>query len=1128
MPSNFSFLTHEFAPLYDDIRRAEQHVFTDPMYCAILCRKGLEGLVKWLYDNDKDLQLPYDTTLNSLMHEQSFQQVIPPALLRNINLLRKIGNNAVHSSQKTTGAESLSALRILFDFSLWVVRIYSTTQTPVAAFDESILATGSLVKRNRAETEILQQQYEDTRQQLERANKELKHNESLMQALQERLDAVHAVKAAHKDTVTPSASITEAETRKLYIDTLLKEAGWDATAPGVVEYPVKGMPENDLGQGGMGRADYVLWGDDGKPLAVIEAKRTTADARTGQRQAELYARCLEQMTGQRPIIFYTNGFETHLWDDAAGYPPRIVHGFYSKDELQLAINRRLLRQPLTKQPSAKEIAGYYYQQLAITAVSERLQAKNRGALLVMATGTGKTRTAIALVDLLTKAGWAKKILFLADRNALVTQAKKNFNKHLPNLTAIDLTKEDEDTASRIVFSTYPTMMNRIDSVKSEGRRYYGVGHFDLVIIDEAHRSVYQKYRAIFEYFDAIYIGLTATPKADSDKDTYELFGLEPHNPTFAYELTLAVGDGYLNEPKILKAPLKFPRLGVKYDDLSEEDKAEYEKEFLENFGAIPKEVNSSAINSWLFNKNTVDQVLDLLMTHGIKIEGGDKLGKTIIFARNHDHADFIKDCFNMRYPDKAGKMLRVIDNQTKFAQNAIDEFSQRDNTEFLIAVSVDMLDTGIDIPEILNLVFFKPVMSKAKFWQMVGRGTRLCPDLFGPGEDKQFFRILDICGNVEFFSTNIKEAEAPIQGALSQQIFNARLQATWLLQNAHDSRDEDKDIARQYADTLHSIVDGYSEDDFRVRMQLRYVVKYRNRAIWDALTQSDVLDIQQRLSHLYTDEQSAELTRRFDLTVLRLMICILEGGNTKYYVEKIKTSVNGLLRKMNLPDVKRQEPLIRQVLEDEYWQTMSVAALEAMRLALRELMQYLEQEQKRVLYTNFTDEMSGRVEEAEIIGGYFNLPAYKKRVEKFIRENEHNITIHRIRNNIPITKAELDELERMLFSIDENADREMLNKVVEGQPLGKFVRSILGLDINAAKSAFADFLNDQRLNTSQINFINTLIDYLCQNGTIDKDMLFDKPFTNIDDQGVAGVFPQQAGKIISIVDSINANAIQVA
>jgi type I restriction enzyme R subunit len=516
------------------------------------------------------------------------------------------------------------------------------------------------------------------------------------------------------------------------------------------------------------------------------------------------------------------------------------------------------------------------------------------------------------------------------------------------------------------------------------------------------------------------------------------------------------------------------------------------------------------------------------MEHGLKIEGGDKLGKTIIFARNHDHAVFIERCFNNRYPHKAGKMLRIIDNQTKFAQNAIDEFSQKDNKEFLIAVSVDMLDTGIDIPEILNLVFFKPVMSKAKFWQMVGRGTRLCANLFGPGQDKKFFRILDICGNVEFFSAGIKETEAPVQGTLSQQIFNARLQIIYLLQNASSASTEYSELATQYADVLHGIVEGFNEEDFRVRMQMRYVVKYRDRAIWNALTQSDVVDIRRHLSHLYTDEKSAEPTRRFDLTVLRLILALMDGGSTKYYVDKIKTSVKGLLRKMNLPDVKKQEPLIRSVIEDEYWQQVSVSSLNAMLQALRDLMQYLEQEQKKILYTNFTDELSGHVEEAEITGGYTTLPAYKKRVEKFIRENENNITIHRIRHNVPITKAELDELERMLFSIDENADREMLNRAVEGQPLGKFVRSILGLDINAAKSAFAEFLNDQNLNSSQINFINTLIDYLCQNGTIDKDMLFDKPFTYINDQGVVGVFPQQAGKIISIIDDINANAIQVA
>ena len=1126
MKSNFSFLQHEFEPMFENAQRAEEHVFTDPMYCAILCRKSLEEFVKWLYDNDKDLEIPFDTTLNSLMHEQSFTSIIPPTLLRNTHLLRKIGNNAVHSTQKTTQSEALNAVRILFDFSLWVVRIYSSTQTPVVTFNESILPTGTAITRSSKAVETLQQEYEDTKQQLERANKELKQNEELRLDMEARLMAVHAIKTANQDTATNVIlSINEAETRKLYIDTLLKEAGWDINLPGCMEFPLVGMPE----KAGSGRADYVLWDDDGKPLAVIEAKRTTVDAERGKQQAEIYAQCLQQMTGQRPVLFYTNGFETHIWDDAAGYPPRQVHGFYSKEELQLVVNRRTLRKNLSTVSTGNNIAGHYFQIEAITAVAERLQAKYRGALLVMATGTGKTRTAIALTDLLTKAGWAKKILFLADRNALVTQAKKNFNKFLPNLTAIDLTKEAEDTASRLVFSTYPTIMNRIDSVKSDGHRYYGVGHFDVVFIDEAHRSIYQKYKAIFEYFDAIFIGLTATPKADADKDTYDLFGLEPHHPTYAYELNKAVADKFLTPPKSIAIPLKFPRQGIIYNELSEAEKAEYEKEFLDNFGTVPDQVNSAAINNWLFNKDTVDKVLEFLINNGQRIEGGDKLGKSIIFARNHDHALHIEDCFNKLYPHYAGKMLRIIDNYSKFPQTAIEDFSKPDNNEFLIAVSVDMLDTGIDIPEILNLVFFKPVMSKSKFWQMVGRGTRLCKDIFGPGADKQFFNIFDVCGNIEFFSaSDIQETETTAYGTLSQRIFEARLKIVFLLQTNKQTTDEDKLLAAQHADFLHGAISGFNEESVWVKMHLRYVVKYKERSVWNAITRTDIIDIEEHLSHLYLDEQSVELTRRFDLMVFRLMICVLEGGSTAYYINKIKSLVVGLLRKMSIPEVKKQEPLIRRVIEDEYWTVLTPTSAEEMRQALRNLVQYIERENKIVLYTNFTDEMTGEIKEGEILSSYMNLDAYKKRVEKFIRENENHLTIYRIRHNLPITQAELDSLEQLLFSIDPEADKDTLQKVVEGQPLGKFIRSILGLDINAAKIAFAGFLSIENLNSTQINFINTLIDYLCQNGTIDKNMLFEKPFTNINDQGIAGVFPNHAPKIISIIDEINANAIMVA
>jgi type I restriction enzyme R subunit len=1125
MVSNFSFLQREFASLFATGHRAEQHALTDPMYAAILCRKSLEEFVKWLYDNDEDLEIPTDTTLNSLLHESSFQQLLPKTLFQNINLIRKIGNNAVHSSTATTTKESITAVKIMHDFAQWIVRLYSRTQTPVLTFDESLLPTGSPVERTRLQMETLAAQYEETKQQLQRANEELLRNQALAAQLEERLATVSTVKAENLNKVEvqqPTSSLSEAETRKVYIDAMLKEAGWDIRAKNVREFELEYVYDTESSR----FADYVLWGDDGKPLAVVEAKRTMVDAYKGKRQGEIYADCLEKMFGQRPLIFFSNGYETFLWDDRF-YPYRPVQGFYSKEELELLINRRSLRKPLTAQPINKEITGRYYQEEAIKRVAEDLEKGRRGALLVMATGSGKTRTAAAIVDVLTQCNWAKRILFLADRNALVTQAKNAFNTYLPNLTAIDLTKEEADTSSRIVFSTYPTIMNRIDNTKVEGERYFGVGHFDVVIIDEAHRSIYEKYRALFLYFDAIYIGLTATPKTETHRDTYELFGLEMHNPTYAYELDKAVSDGYLRPPKAVKVPMKFPRLGVKYDELSEEEKAEYEKEFLEAYGQVPDEVSSSAVNTWLFNDDTVNKVLKLLMEQGLKIEGGDKLGKTIIFAKNHQHAVFIENCFDKLYPHYAGKMLKLIDNQAYEPQTLIYEFSDPEKTDFQIAVSVDMLDTGIDIPEVLNLVAFKPVRSKAKWWQMIGRGTRLRENIFGPGLHKAFFYLFDICGNIEFFDSNIKEVEPPVQGSLSERVFKAKLALLFLLQTGAAS-DEDRTLKQELMAELHQIVSAFSPNDFRVRMKLQYVNKYKEREQWNSLTQLEVLEIEKHLAPLYADEGSNESARRFDLLYLNYMLAKMESlPRQQTYKSSIQDTVRGLLKKMGVPAVKSREPLIHHVLEDEYWQQSSLDRHHQTRLELRDLVQYIDWQPRKNLYTNFKDEM-GEVTFTDIVNSYQELGSYKRRVEKFIRENKSHITIHRICNNKPISKQELEELERLLFTIDTTATKESLEQVTGRQPLAKFIRSILGLDVNAAKEAFSVFLQGENLTATQLHFINTIIDYLSVNGTIEKKLLFDKPFTDINDQGLAGVFEmEKAGAIVRIVDGINRNAVEV-
>lgn len=1120
--SNFSFLLLEFELLFPTVKRAEEHVFTDPVYCAFLCRKSLEEFVRWLYDNDETLQIPTDTTLNALLHEQSFKELIPQLLWRDINLLRKIGNNAVHTTTPTTEEESLVAIKALHGFALWVVRLYSRSQTPVAYFDESLLQTGTPVERTRKQLEALAKQYQDTQQELQRANDALASNQAALDSLKHRLAQVQAIKAENIQTVKATTSLSESETRKVYIDALLKEAGWNLTLPNVIEFELDYVDDPNSNR----FADYVLWGDDGKPLGVVEAKKTTADAYKGKRQAEIYADCLEKMYGQRPVIFYTNGFETNIWDDQF-YPPRPVQGFYTKEELQLLINRRSMRQKLSEQPINKQVAGRYYQEEAIRRVAEDLEKRKRGGLLVMATGSGKTRTAAAITDLLTKAAWAKRILFLADRNALVTQAKNAFNTYLPHLTAIDLTKEDADTASRLVFSTYPTIMNRIDAVLTEGERYFGVGHFDVVVIDEAHRSVYQKYRDLFDYFDAIYIGLTATPKSEADKDTYELFGLEQHNPTYAYELDQAVLDGYLVPPKAIKVPLKFPRTGIKYDQLSEEEKAEYEKEFLENYGVVPNEVNSGAINEWLFNEDTVNKVLQLLMEKGVMLEGGDKLGKTIIFARNHEHAKFIESCFDKLYPHYAGKFLQVIDNQVYDPQGLIDKFSNPAQNDFQIAVSVDMLDTGIDIPEVVNLVIFKPVRSKSKFWQMIGRGTRLSKGLFGPDRDKEFFHVFDVCGNLEFFSSGIKEIEPALRGTLSQQVFNAKLTLAFLLE-AKAVTEDDKKLKQELLDELHGIVSNFSTDDFRVRMRLRYVEQYKDRQKWNALQKTELLEIEKYLSPLYNDEQSNESARRFDLLMLNYMISALEGlPSQKAYKAQVQTTVKGLSKVMSIPSVKAKEVLISYIQEEEYWGQSNIHRHNQSRIELRNLIQYIPSIERKNLYTDFKDTL-GEIEEVEILTQYQELGAYKKRVEKYIRENKNHITISRIVTNKPITQRELEELERLLFSIDTTADKALLEKAISRQPLAKFIRSILGLDVNAAKEAFSTFLIDEKFNADQLRFINTIIDYLAKNGTIDKSKLFEKPFTDINSLGLVGLFKdEEVAKIVSIVDDINGNAQKV-
>ena len=1142
MSTNFHFLT-EWPSIQDECTNAEAHVYKQPRYAVILCRSALEQMVQWMYENDSDLVQPYDTSLSSLIHAYSFKANINDQIFREINLVRKIGNTGAHG-KKVNANEALICIKALHTFSVFLAKYYGEQKVETKLFDESLLpkvAEEDLLKK---QLELLQEKLEqqalDFRREQQTLQEQIKFSEGAKEKLNAQQKPITERREARQKTLDLNKviphNIPEAATRKIYIDLYLKEAGWDNLREGrELEYEVTGMPKS-INPSGLGYVDYVLWGDDGLPLAVVEAKKAMISADKGRQQAVLYADCLEKMHGQRPIIFYTNGFESHLWDDTF-YTPREVNGFYTKDELQLMIDRRESRLDLRKFQLDTTIAGRPYQLEAIQRVAERLVAdvngklagRHRKALLVMATGSGKTRTAAAIIDMLTKCNWAKRILFLADRNALVTQAKKSIGGQLPQLSCIDLTKEKEDNGTRLVFSTYPSIMNKIDNIKTDDGRFYGVGHFDVIFIDEAHRSVYQKYKAIFDYFDAMVIGLTATPKKDVDHNTYELFEIEDDNPTFAYELNQAVADKYLVPPKAASVPLKFLREGIKYKELTKAEQEEYEEKFGDPTQVeTTDEISNAALNSWLFNTDTVDQVINHVMANGIKVEAGDKLGKTIIFAKNHKHALFIEERFNKNYPEYSGHFLRVIDNYEPKAQDILEKFTndfEEDNPQ--IAVSVDMMDTGVDAPRVVNLVFFKLVKSVSKFWQMIGRGTRLRPDLFGPGIDKTEFLIFDFCQNFEFFDEHPDGASGTSQKPISQKIFEAKLEVALLIKDAYERTASDEALRETYIKELHESIATLNQERFIVRMELRKVNEYSARNRWDNLTKGDVIDICQHLSKLPEPQGNDELARRFDYLMLIIQLCMLQKADDTKYINRVIEVAQSLSKLGNVPVVAQQMALIGKIQTDQYWNTRTLNGIEELRIALRDLIKFIELQAQENVYTSFKDQLDiENIVVRDVIPQYQTLQSYKDRVERYLRENKDHLVIHKLTHNVPITTAELNQLEEILFDSNTCGTREEYKTTYGDQPLGEFVRSILGLDLEAANKIFAEFLNAGNLRADQMTFIQNIIKFLTKNGKIEKRMLFEPPFTEQHQDGIIGIFDDAAAtKIIKLVDAVNRNAV---
>ncbi len=1112
--SNFTSIPSQFSNIMKTAVEAESFVYDNPTVAGLYTRQTLETWVHWIYENEPSLRLPYDTSINSLMKEPAFVELFNPEVMNFMHTIRTLGNKAVHNvnKPKITIQEAIHGLKLLHGVSYYFINLYGEDyiKTPVF-YEEQIPLAQSIQKKIQDDL-------------IKNLQEQLKQKTELEKQLEEVQKQVEENRKNTQPNVAPPVDSNEALTRAIYIDGLLEEVGWDLSKPNVKEFPIAGMPNNSE----EGFADYVLWGDNGKPLAVVEAKKTSRDLAVGRHQAELYAKNLEKQFGQLPNIFLTNGYHIHFYDWE--YPIREVQGYYSKDELELNIQRRTSRLSLGEATINPEITDRHYQIGAIKAVAERLEKGHRGALLVMATGTGKTRTAASLIDVLSKANWVKRVLFLADRTALVTQAKNNLNDYLPNLPAVNLVNEKEDVGSRLVFSTYQTLINLIDEAKSEDGRFYGVGHFDLIIFDEIHRSVYNKYKAIFNYFDGFKVGLTATPKETiTEANTYELFGLPAGNPTYNYDLDKAVEDGYLVPFVSYEVETKFRRDGIKYADLTDEEKAEYEEKFGDPItGEFPDEIEASALDQWIYNEDTVDKVLDKLMTDGLKVDGGNTIGKTIIFAKKHDHAEFIRKRFNANYPHHKDQFLKVIDYQVEYRHDLLNDFKTKNKLP-QIACSVDMLDTGIDVPEVLNLVFLKPVKSRIKFWQMIGRGTRLSKNLFGFDDHKKEFLILDFCGNFEFFNQNPQGVESKRQASLSEKLFVFRLKLSQMLLVQED--EETKNLGVEHLDVLHSQVQNLyhlERDSFVLRPHLKLIEKYLDRDAWNKISQDELYEINTRIAPLVFDDEKDHTAKLFDLLTFELTSALINGESKQaVIIQRVTNISNKLQKKGSIPQVAQKMDLLKNVSAEDYWKEITPKGIENLRVEIRELIKFLDSESKKIVITNFEDQITSVRESAPVYESKsFDKEAYKAKIEQFVRENQYDLAIDKIRKNIKVTEGDLQHLETMLFEQGSQFSKDTFTEVYGERPLGEFIRSVVGVDRTEAKNAFARFTNDANFTLKQMEFVNAIIDNFAVNGIVQLHEFKEPKFTNIFGGGIISLFgPEKANEIRDVILEVNGNCV---
>lgn len=1109
---NFEFLRPENELLANLGGLAEAVLHIDPGSALTRLRSFAEELTKGIYKEERLPRMP-QSSFYDLVRNSVFEDCVSKSLIHQINFLRIQGNDTAHGAEGDIRNAQM-ALGTAHQLACYIaLKYYGKKSDDFSTLKDIKDPTAELNKLQKS-VSTYQKELNKQQEELQRVMDELERERTKnIEKLEAPAKPDQQKRKQQSQQVADSLQWNEAKTRTMLIDAMLLQAGWDIGNSEQVgqEFEVV-FPNNPSGKG---YVDYVLWSDNGQPLAVIEAKKSgNTNLQAGREQARLYADSFELMGYQRPVIFYTNGYETFIWDDHQYNTYRPVYGFYSKNSLDYLIYQRHYRAAeLEKFNPDLTIADRPYQIEAIKTVARHFQDQRRKALIIQATGTGKTRVAIALAELLLRTGWCKRVLFLCDRKELRVQADEAFKQNLPSEPRCVIGETNQiDQAARIYIATYPGMMNRFAQLD--------VGFFDLIVADESHRSIYNKYRDLFAYFDSLQVGLTATPVKFISRNTFDVFDCEPTNPTFEFGLDAAIN----NEPPYL-APFKvkdlttdFLRDGIHYKDLTEEQQRQLEEDLGEE-QAKKTTIAGKDIGRKIFSESTDRIILENLINNGIKDETGSLVGKTIVFAQRQDHAEHLEKLFCKLYPQYGTKVCKVIHNAIPHVESLIKEF-KKPNNEFRIAISVDMLDTGIDVPEVVNLVFAKPVKSFVKFWQMIGRGTRLRPNLFGPGKNKTEFLIFDHYGNFDFFEQEYQEPDDTGSKSLLQTTFEARLELAQvaLKQNQADAFDVAIEL-------LRADINDLPDDSIAVRRQLRVVHELQQTELLKTLNAKT----QHQLAEIIAPLMAARVLRdkhatAFDKLIATIQRCLVEqascfdDGRDQLLREIDKLAITILA-------VRQKDAVIAEVRSADFWLNPSITKLEHARKELRGIMKYRQQATPPGYETATTRTGDGGVREVDRevkIAGANEAMLYRRKLKDILEQMiEANPTLQKIRKGDIIAEFELKSLTSTILTSHPGVSLDVLNDFYgrTADQLHLTVREIIGLDPQAIEEHFKNFLHAHpTLTAQQVRFMNLLKNYIAQHGSIVVDKLYEPPFDSISHEGIDGVFtPEDVSELVVLI-----------